>query len=256
MSHPVVRVERAHGDAVVRLVLSRPKANVLDTEMVLALRAAITELRDDREVKLLVFEGEGPHFSFGASVAEHLPARVGEMLPTFHGFFADLEELGVPTAAAVRGHCLGGAAELAMWCGYVAATPQCRIGVPEVTLGVFPPIAAVGLRWRIGGARATQMMVTGDPMSGEAALAVGLVDALAENPREAIDQWYSAHLSGLSAVGVRYAWRASRAPLLRALHEELPRLERLYLDELMRCRDPVEGLTAFMEKRAPNWSNQ
>lgn len=255
MSGPL-RVERAHGDAVVRLILDRPKANVLDAAMIAAIRQAIAELRADAHLKLLVFEGEGPHFSFGASVPEHLPGQVESMLPSFHAMFAELEALGVPTAAAVRGQCLGGAAEILLWCGFVAATAQARIGVPEVTLGVFPPIAALGLRWRVGGARASQLIITGEPVSGELAAGIGLVDVVAEDPREAVDRWYSAHLSGLSAVGVRYAWRASRAPMQRAVQQELPELERLYLRDLMACQDPLEGLNAFVQKRAPTWSDR
>ncbi len=255
MSTPL-RQERAHGDAVVRLILDRPKANVLDMEMVRALRGAIAGLRDDAGLKLVVFEGSGPHFSFGASVPEHLPGRVESMLPDFHQLFVELEALGVPTAAAVRGQCLGGAAELVLWAGRVVLHPGARIGVPEVTLGVFPPIAALGLRWRVSGARATEMVVTGDPLSAEAALATGLADAIDDDPRAAVDRWYSAHLSGLSAVAVRFAWRAARAPMRRALAEDLPQLERLYLQELMACHDPVEGLTAFVEKRTPTWSDR
>lgn len=251
-----LRVERAHGDAVVRLILARPKANVMDAEMIAALRDAIAELKAAPSVKLLVFEGEGPHFSFGASVPEHLPGNVGTMLPSFHQLFVELEELGIPTAAAVRGHCLGGAAELVLWCGFVAATPAARIGVPEVSLGVFPPVAAVGLRWRTGGAFATRMILTGAPATADEASGMGLVDVVSEDPRTTIDEWYSTHLSGLSAVAIRYAWRAARMPMLRAVREELPVLERMYLDDLMHREDPVEGLHAFLEKRPPNWRDR
>jgi cyclohexa-1,5-dienecarbonyl-CoA hydratase len=251
-----IRVERSHGDAVVRITLARPKANVLDMAMVTAIREALAELHEAPEVKLIVLSGEAPNFSFGASVPEHLPGVVESMLPAFHQLFVELEVLGIPTAAAVSGHCLGGAAELVLWCGYVAATTNTRIGVPEVSLGVFPPVAAVGLRWRVGGANATRMVVTGAPLSGEEALAKGLVDELADDPLAAVDRWYDAHLSGLSAVGVRYAWKAARAPMLKAVREELPVLERLYLHELMRHHDPLEGLKAFTEKRPAEWQHR
>lgn len=251
-----LRVERSHGDAVVRITLARPKANVLDMAMVQAIREVLAGLHEAPEVKLIVFSGEGPNFSFGASVPEHLPGAVETMLPAFHQLFVELEVLGIPTAAAVKGHCLGGAAELVLWCGYVAATTTTRIGVPEVSLGVFPPVAAVGLRWRVGGARATRLVVTGAPMGGEEALAAGLVDELDDDPVAAVDRWYDAHLSGLSAVGVRHAWRAARAPMARAVREELPVLERMYLQELMRHHDPLEGLTAFVEKRPPEWQHR
>lgn len=251
-----LRVERAHGDAVVRLILARPKANVMDAEMIAAIRDELAALADNSSVKLIVFEGEGPHFSFGASVPEHLPGKVDAMLTGFHALFVQLEELGIPTAAAVRGHCLGGAAELVLWCGFVAGTPNTRIGFPEVSLGVFPPVAAAALRWRTGGAHATRMIVTGAPATAEEAHRIGLVDLVCEDPRVAIDEWYSTHLGGLSALAVRYAWRASRMPMLRAVREELPVLERLYLDDLMNREDPIEGLHAFLEKRQPTWRDR
>jgi cyclohexa-1,5-dienecarbonyl-CoA hydratase len=251
-----LRVERAHGDAVVRLILARPKANVMDAEMIAAIRDELAALADNSSVKLIVFEGEGANFSFGASVPEHLPGKVDAMLTSFHALFVQLEELGIPTAAAVRGHCLGGAAELVLWCGFVAGTPNTRIGFPEVSLGVFPPVAAAALRWRTGGAHATRMIVTGAPATAEEAHRIGLVDLVCEDPRVAIDEWYSTHLGGLSALAVRYAWRASRMPMLRAVREELPVLERLYLDDLMNREDPIEGLHAFLEKRQPTWRDR
>ena len=251
-----IRVESAHGGAVARIVLARPRANLLDSEAIGAIRAALGGCAGQPELKLVVFEGEGPNFSFGASVEEHLPGRVQTMLPAFHALFTDLEELGIPTAAAVRGQCLGGAAELVGLCGFVAVGPTARIGVPEVTLGVFPPVAAVGFRWRVGGARACQLIVSGEVLGAEQARAMGLVDVVAPDPGEAVDHWYESRLAPLSAVAVRYAWRAARRPLLRALREELPILESLYLDELMAHSDPVEGLSAFSERRPPVWSHQ
>ncbi len=242
-----------HGGAVARVRLRRPRANVLDSEMVDALRGVVEGCGAISGLKLLVFEGEGPNFSFGASVPAHLPGRVEDMLRRFHNLFFDIEELGVPTAALVRGHCLGGAAELVATCGLVVADASARIGFPEVTLGVFPPVAAMGLRWGVGGATATRLVITGEVIPAGQALSTGLFDLVVDDPEAALDAWYSAHLGALSAVAVRYAWQASRAPFLAALREELPRLESLYLDDMMRHSDPVEGITAFVEKRQPEW---
>ena len=95
--------------AVERFVLNRPKANVLDAEMVGAIRAHVATLAGRTGLKLLVFEGEGKHFCFGASVAEHVKAEAPAMLAGFHAMFREIEALSVPTAAIVRGQCLGGA---------------------------------------------------------------------------------------------------------------------------------------------------
>jgi len=251
-----IRCDSERSGQIQRIVLDRPKANILDLEMIAAIRGRLAELScEPGSLKLLVFEGEGEHFSFGASVDEHLPERVGQLLPAFHGLFRDLERLGVPTAALVRGQCLGGAFELALWCGLVLCEPSARFGVPEIRLGVFPPVAAIALPWRVSGARATQIILSGDSCDGQGAVMSGLADRCTEGASEALLQWFDERLAGKSAVAVRAAWRASRRPLERALAVELPELERLYLEDLMAHRDPVEGLTAFLERRRPVWSD-
>ncbi len=82
----------------------------------------------------------------------------------------------MPTAALVRGQCLGGAFELALWCGLILCEPSARFGVPETKLGVFPPVAAIALPWRVSGARATQIILSGDTYDAQGAVAWGLAD--------------------------------------------------------------------------------
>ncbi len=251
-----IRCDSQRAGQIQRIVLDRPKANVLDLEMIMAIRGRLAELSSaPGPLKLLLFEGAGEHFSFGASVDEHLPGRVGELLPAFHGLFRDLEALGVPTAALVRGQCLGGAFELALWCGLVLCEPSARFGVPETKLGVFPPVAAIVLPWRVSGARATQIILSGDSYDAQGAVAWGLVDRCTNDAAAALMQWFDERLAEKSAVAVRTAWRASRHLLARALAVELPELEKLYLEDLMAHRDPVEGLTAFLQRRPPVWSD-
>src|SRR5215470_9740416 len=122
-----------------RIVLDRPPANILDLEMFAAIRQCIAGIAKGSETaRVIVFEGAGSNFSFGASVAEHLPGRVGELLAAFRGLLSELEETAIPTASIVRGQCLGGGLELAAWCGRVFCDPSARFAVPEVKLAVFP----------------------------------------------------------------------------------------------------------------------
>ena len=127
-----VRREVLEQGAVWRLVLATPKANVLDAEKIALLTSAVREARATPSLKCLVFEGEGAHFSYGASVEEHLPGRYPAMLATFHGLFRELLAASVPTAAVIRGQCLGGALELASFCTRVVASPDAKLGQPEV----------------------------------------------------------------------------------------------------------------------------
>jgi cyclohexa-1,5-dienecarbonyl-CoA hydratase len=255
MSSPIRCTEERSGQ-IQRIVLDRPKANILDRPMVEAIRGRLRELSaNPGPLKLLVFEGAGEHFSFGASIEEHLPGRIEEVLPAFHNLFRDLEALSVPTAAVVRGQCLGGGFELALWCGFIVCEPSARLGVPEIKLGVFPPVAAIALPWRVPGARATQVMLSGDTYDGAGAAAWGLVDRCTSNAGAALLQWFDERLAGKSAIAVRMAWRASRRLLTRFLSVDLPEVEKLYLTELMAHGDPVEGMKAFLERRPPAWKD-
>ncbi len=248
-----VRTETLYEGAVEKLILDQPKGNVLDGAMVGGLRDHVKALAERKELKLVVFEGAGRHFSFGASVEEHLPDRVEGMLTSFHDLFRDIENLEVPTAAVVRGQCLGGGFELATWCGQVFCEPRAAFSVPEIKLAVFPPIAAMALRWRVGGARATQMIITGERVGGEQAAQIGLVDHCSDDPGQALLDWYESSLGDVSPSALRIAWSAARRPVAVALQDELPDLERLYLMKLMDLDDPIEGLNAFLEKRTPVW---
>ncbi|HWC65321.1 MAG TPA: enoyl-CoA hydratase/isomerase family protein [Thermoanaerobaculia bacterium] len=254
MSDPVRLLSEEGG--VRRIVLDRPPANILDLETFGAIRRAVARTAGDPDARLLVFEGAGANFSFGASVAEHLPEKVGELLPAFRTLLVELEASGIPTASVVRGQCLGGGLELAAWCGRVFCDPGARFAVPEIRLAVFPPIAAILLPWRVGGPAATQMIVSGASVDGESAARSGLADACSPDPDGDLRRWADETLAPKSALALRFAWRAARRPLARALDEDLPALEKIYLDELMRRRDPVEGLRAFLEKRPPRWENR
>jgi cyclohexa-1,5-dienecarbonyl-CoA hydratase len=252
-----IRCASEHEGQLQRIVFDRPRANVLDVEMLTAVERRIRELAGDLgTLKLVVFEGSGENFSYGASVAEHMPDRVEAMLRGFHRLFFELERLSVPTAALVRGQCLGGAFELALWCGMVFCDRTARFGVPEVKLGVFPPIAAIALPWRLSGARSTQLILSGETMDGEAAASCGAADRCTDDPEAALQAWFTEVLAGKSAVALRAAWRASRRPLANALRDDIPYLEELYLKDLMSHRDPVEGLSAFLERRKPVWTHQ
>lgn len=216
MSEPIV-VGHEAGGAIVRLTLARPKANVLDGAMVHALREVIRAIRPLGPLKLVVLDAEGPHFSFGASVEEHLPERVAAMLHGFHALFRELELVGVPTASVVRGQCLGGGFEWATFAGRVFCDASARFAVPEIKLGVFPPVAAVMLPWRTRGPEAARLILSGRTIDGAEAVSLGVADVLAEDPNAAMLAWYEAELAPLSAVAVRCAWRALRRPLAHAL---------------------------------------
>ncbi len=249
-----IETHRELDGAALRIVLAAPKANVLDAAMIGAIRRALAE-DVDRHTRLLVFEGAGKHFSFGASVAEHTKEEAPAMLEAFHGLFRQLDDLSVPTCAVVRGRCLGGGLELASWCSWVVATPDAVLGQPEIALAVFPPMASLLLPWRASGATALDLCVSGRSVTADEALRLGVVDAVSEDP----DAWWRERAKPLlatSATSLRFAERAARSTLRRQLNEELPGLEDHYLRELMATHDANEGIAAFLERRKPDYRDE
>jgi len=255
MSNGPLSVERLEQGAIWRVTLGGSKGNILDGTLMDALTAMFNEAAAAREVKAICLEGQGSHFSFGASVPEHLPGQVAGMLRRFDTLLLSLVDSAVPVLAAVRGQCLGGGLELVMLCHRIFATEDAKMGQPEVVLGVFAPIASLVLPGRVGRAHAEDLCLTGRSIAAREALAIGLVDEIATDPMETAIAWARTHLLPKSASSVRYAVRAVRADLRARLTNELPVLERLYLDELMSTGDAQEGLRAFMEKRGAVWRN-
>jgi cyclohexa-1,5-dienecarbonyl-CoA hydratase len=251
-----VRIERHEGGALWRVALAGGRGNVLDRRAVDALSAVAREVRDDPRAKAVVLEGEGPHFSYGASVAEHLPGECEAMLARFHALFGLLLEGGVVWLAAVRGRCLGGGLELASFCHRVFASPDAMLGQPEIALGVFAPVASAFLPERVGRPAAEDLCLSGRTVGAAEALAMGLVDEVAEDPGAAAAAWARRHLLPRSASSLRHAARALRKDLAQRLPGRLAGLERDYADRLMRTEDAVEGLRAFLEKRPPAWRDR
>jgi cyclohexa-1,5-dienecarbonyl-CoA hydratase len=242
--------------AVARLVLEAPPGNILDRAMTASLRTAVAGLAALPRLKLIVLEGRGAHFSYGVSIEEHRPEHAPAMLAGFHGLFRDLMDADVALLALVRGRCLGGGLELAAFCDWLFAVEGAELGQPEIRLGVFAPAASVLLPWRMGG-RAADLLLTGRAVGAAEAHALGLADrVLAGTGAEAdLERWIAEHVLPHSASSLRRARRAFRHALHERLRADLPRLERLYLDDLMATRDAAEGIDAFLTKRPPSWSD-
>jgi cyclohexa-1,5-dienecarbonyl-CoA hydratase len=238
--------------------LYHPKGNIITAETVETLSRALETLADNPHLKLITFTGEGADFSFGASVADHAPEHIRAVLPAMHRLLEDILLFPATTAAIVRGRCLGGGFELALACDIIAAAADAEFGLPEVALGVFPPAASALLPWKVGGARAASAIITGASRTATEWHEAGLLEFLAPAGAldAAVDAWFDRHLASRSAAALRHAAAASRAGIVAHFRAIIPELERLYLGDLMRSHDAVEGIAAFLEKRAPRWTDR
>lgn len=250
-----VRLQLTNGGSVARLILSAPKGNILDRKMMVDLIETLAGLKWDGKLKMVLIGGEGPHFSFGASVEEHLPDQIARTLVQLRELLRTVAQLPAPALAMVRGQCLGGGLELALACDLIIAEENAQLGLPEIKLGVFPPAGAALLPVRIGASRAASMVLTGASWTAAEAYAAGLVHRIAPAGQleSAVENWLAADFLPRSASALRFAAQAARRLVLRALNHELPSLEELYLNGLMQQPEALEGLQAFLEKRQPRW---
>lgn len=244
-----------HDGALLRLRLSRPKANIVDAEMIAALHGALRAHASQTQLRAVLLDAEGPHFSFGASVDEHLPAQCGAMLASLHALVLAMVAFPVPILVAVRGQCLGGGLEVALAGGPIFAAPDAQFGQPEMKLGVFAPAASVLLPYRVNQPAAEDLLFSGRSIGAAEAQSIGLVFTVFDDPEIAALTYFTEHLADKSASSMACAMLAARGAMLRDVRHRLAEVERLYLDRLMQTRDANEGLVAFLAKRKPQWEH-
>lgn len=240
------------------LVFEHHPGNLLTGEIVGQLHAASTDLTELPHLRLVTLEGAGADFSFGASIPEHAPDAIARVLPATHALIAALLDVPAPTAAVVRGRCLGGGFELALACDFILAGDSASFGLPEITLGVFPPAASVLLTIKAGASRSLSAILSGETWPASRWQQLGLIEAVVPDASlpSAVDSWFSRTFERHSAEALRHAVRAARRPLVEAVARDLPAVERLYLQDLMASEDAKEGTRAFLEKRDARWKDR
>jgi cyclohexa-1,5-dienecarbonyl-CoA hydratase len=256
---PIVDATLLEEGTLLRLMLNRPKGNVLTMEMMEALSKALADYINHPNLRMVFIRGAGNHFSFGASVEEHVKERAPAMLAGFHDMIRKVAACPVPVAALVEGSCLGGAFELILACHMVFAAPSAAFGCPEIKLGVFPPVlAAIGAQ-RLGGPLAESLILTGATINTSAAEKAGLVTAIFSggNPEEEFIEWYRKNLRPLSAFAIRQGTRVARlgSGVTEALKETLAKIEKQYVDEVLASHDGNEGIDSFIARRKPAWKD-
>lgn len=241
---------------LLRLRLNQLKANLIDAAMIAALDRALGEHLGNPKVAAVLLDAEGPHFSFGASVEEHLPGECAAMLKGLHAVLLRMVESGVPILVAVRGQCLGGGLEVALAGHLVFVAPDAKLGQPEMKLGVFAPVASCLLPELVGTTQALDLLLSGRTVAGVEAAAMCIVYQAVADPEAAALAYFKEHLAPKSASSLRFATKAARCDFAARFKTKIERLERMYLDELMRTHDAVEGLQAFLGKRAAQWQHR
>jgi enoyl-CoA hydratase len=253
----LVVVERDPPVAVVSL--NRPEArNALSDALMDELVARLSELDADGEVRCIVLAGDERAFAAGADIAELAASTAVELYqaPRVARWDA-IRKLSTPLVAAVSGWCLGGGCELAMTCDLIVASDTARFGQPETGLGIIPGAGGTQrLARAVGKALAMDMVLTGRILTAHEALAAGLVARVVA--REAwLDE--ARRVAGEIATRAPVAQRLARESVDRAFETGLDSgldFERKALYLAFASEDAREGLSAFVEKRRPEWKSK
>lgn len=242
---------------VARINLTRPPLNVIDFAMMDELLEALRTLEQRSVVSMVLLSGGEHAFSAGVDIAIHSPDKVPTMLEKFDGLISLLAKLRKITIAEVHGSCMGGGAELAMVCDLVYTSKEARWGFPEITVGCYPPVACAALSALVGEKRAADLIFTGRTISGEHAADWGLAnEALpGSKVKQAVEATVD-RLVRLSPAALALAKKAFYAWDSIHLDKGVARAERIYIDELLQTEDAREGVSAWMEKRKPEWKGR
>ena len=240
--------------AIARIELNHPTLNIIDIPLMEQLASALQEVEGRTDISVIVLAGSEKTFSSGVDVAAHTPDKVEEMLAKFHAIFRALVASRKVLVAAVRGHCLGGGAELTLLCDLVVTSESATWAFPEISLGCFPPVAATALAAVVGPKQAADLILTGRKIDGLEAKMMGLANsAIPDHQVEGMVDGLVRRLATLSPAALAATKKAMYAWDAMHFDKGLARAEKIYLEELMKTEDAREGIQAFLEKRSPRW---
>ncbi|MBI2684210.1 MAG: enoyl-CoA hydratase/isomerase family protein [Actinobacteria bacterium] len=255
-------VELEHHGAVALLTLNRPEAlNALSGEIVELLAGHVTRIGDEPAVRAVVITGAGDRaFSAGADLAlmrTATPSTASEIAGRGHALFNRIAALRVPVIAAINGYCLGGGCELALACDIRLASENAQIGLPEVTLGIFPGWGGTQRLPRIvGPGHAMEMITTGRRLTAAEAERIGLVNrVMSQADLLPAAMSLAADIAARAPLGVAAAKELVRASLSTDLSTGLAH-ERDRFALMFATRDQREGMDAFFEKRPAEFTGE
>ena len=248
------------GDGVAFITLNRPeRGNALTREMLMGLHECFSDAHDDTEVRVVCLSGSGKKaFCAGGDLGSVVP---GAENPSGPQLYSDLLKLmpafPKPIVAAIGAPCLAGGLGLMLACDIVLATRGVFFQAPEVNVGIFPYMVGALLHHDVSWKRAMDLVLTARRVSGEEALAMGLVSRLIDESgfEKEVEQVLT-NLAAKSPIGMRLGKEAFFAMRNTAGHAETLDLLCGALGKAVQTEDAGEGMTAFMEKRRPVFKGQ
>jgi enoyl-CoA hydratase len=248
----------SYQDSIATITIGRPPANALSSGLLKELSAALDEIEPNREIKVIVIHGEGRFFSAGAVIKEFTTVTSSKDFSNLGKFGQDLfdrmEKLPKPIIAAIHGAALGGGLELAMACHIRYVSENAKLGLPELQLGLIPGFAgSQRLPKYIGVARAAEMLLTAEPITGVEAVQYGLANR-AYPESELLEQAYklAEKIAKKSSGSISAAIELLNYAKTKEFYEGSKRESELF-GQVFVSNDGKEGIQAFIEKREPNF---
>ncbi len=258
MEYKNLLLEKEGDLAVVKI--NRPPVNALNSEVVTEIHNMFDELGQDPDVKVVILTGEGKAFVAGADISEMVEfdneggAQFSKM---GQDAFDKIETTPKPVIAAINGFALGGGCEIAMACDIRIAVEGAKLGQPEVNLGVIPGFAGTQRLPRlVGKGKAKELIFTGNMITAEEALQIGLVNQVVK-AEELMDT--AQKMAKTIASKGPGAIRAAKQVINEGVDHELSKgleLENQAFAKLFETEDQKEGMKAFLEKRKPDWKDK
>lgn len=246
-------------ERVALLTVNNPPVNVLSTPVIHEIENVLNELAGDKQAKVLVITGAGNRaFIAGADIKELVKMENGDVAikraESGQALMNKIERYRKPVIAAINGFCLGGGLELAMACHMRIAATNAQLGQPEINLGIIPGYGGTQRLPRIAGkAKALEMLLTGDMISAEEALQIGLVNRVVPAGEAANAAIELAHeISSKSREAIWLILESVDSGLKTSLIEGLG-IEARDFGEAFETHDALEGMNAFIEKREPRF---
>ena len=248
-------------DRFALITINNPPVNVLSRQTMGELQSALARVKQEAAVKVVIITGAGAHFIAGADVKEiaqlKSPQEAQLVAAEGQAVITGIQRLGKPVIAAINGFCLGGGCELALACHLRIAGEQARLGQPEINLGIIPGFGGTQRLARlVGKAKATELILTGDLINAPEALRIGLVNKVvpsSELLKQAKDLARKIASKGQPAIAC--CLQAIEEGLTKSLDEGLA-LEAQLFGRIAQTKDMREGLTAFLEKRQPQFTDR
>lgn len=259
MSYQFLQLEIADKIAVVSL--NNPPGNSLKMPLLQELDKMLDELHANADVKVIILTGAGKMFASGADIEEISKLTSKDMAKEMSSFgqkvFLKLESGPKPVIAAINGFCLGGGLELAMSCHIRIASDRALMGLPEIALGIIPGFGGTQRLPRIVGmSKATEMILSADQVRAEEALAIGLVNKVVSKDTLLDDaKKVAAKMTSKSGMAMSRALKSIAQGIQVDIVKAMD-IESSCFSELYGTHDMKEGVSAFLEKRKPDFQDK